>query len=249
MSPRRSQLVFAALLGLAVGVSGETLLFLQRQARVVEQALEQDFRVLLFLRADADDGKLKVLAEQLRALPDVDDVRPVGRQEQLSDLRRDDPELVESVMLVGDNPLTPAFEVRLAEGGIGRVTEWLTRAQSVADFADARYKPAEVQAILQARFYARFIDLALAAAVCALAALVLAGLWAARRAKSLWTRQSGWPAAASAVAAAVAAALVAALLLPMRGLSAWWDFPGALAQALLVAAAAGAGWALCARPE
>jgi hypothetical protein len=150
---------------------------------------------------------------------------------------------------VGDNPLTPALEVRLGEGGIAHVTEWLARAQTVADFSDARYKPSQVQAILQARFYARFIDLALAAVTCALAALLLAGLWAARRASSWLSRERAWPAAASALGAAAAACAIGLLLLPMRSLTPWWDFPGAVAQALLVAASAGTGWVLCARAE
>ncbi len=245
----KRRLVLAALVGVAVGVSGESLLFLQRQAHLAEAGLRDDFRVLLYLKADLDESKQKVVAEQLRALPEVDDVRAVSRQEQLSALRRDDPELVESVLLVGDNPLMPAFEVRLAQEGLAHVGDWLAKAQGVADFADARYKPAQIQAILQAQFYARFIDVALSALVCAAAALLLAGLWAARRARAALSREQALPAALAGACALAAAGSVALLVLPMKALSPWWGLPGPAAQALLAVAAAGAGWVLCARIE
>ena len=149
----RSRLALSILVGLIAGLGGETLLFLQRQCRLVEESMREDFRVLLFLKDDLDEGRQKVLEERLRALPDVDDVRAVSRQEQLAALKREDPELVESVALLGDNPLTPAFEVSLGEAGVSRVAQWLSQAQPLADWADARYKPAQVQAILQAQFY------------------------------------------------------------------------------------------------
>lgn len=237
------------LVGLVAGLGGETLLFLQRQCRVVEESLRDDFRVLLFMRADLGEGKQKVLEEQLRALPDVDDVRAVSRQEQLSALKKEDPELVESVALIGDNPLMPAFEVRFNESGVSRVSQWIMKASALADFADVRYKPAQIQAILQAQFYARFLDLALAALVCLGAALALAGIWSAGRSGALLRREGALAAGLTAAGCVAGAGLVCAMVLPLRALAPWWGWPPVAGQAALLAGASAAGWVLCARSE
>jgi hypothetical protein len=247
---RKSRLSLCVLLGLVAGLGGETLLFMQRQCRVVEESLRDDFRVLLFLRADLDDGKQKVLEERLRSLPDVDDVRGVSRQEQLAALKKDDPELIESVALIGDNPLMPAFEVRLGEAGIAKIAQWLTQAQPLADWADVRYKPAQVQAILQAQLYARFLDLALAALVCLGAALALAGIWSAGRAGSLLLRREGALAALlTALGAVGGVGLVCLMVLPLRSVAPWWGWPTVGGQLALLAGSSAAGWVLCARAE
>jgi hypothetical protein len=247
---RRSRAALCVIVGLLAGLAGETLLFAQRQCRAVEAGLTEDFRILLFLREEADEGRLKVLEEQLRALPDVEDARAVSREEQLAALRRDDPELVESVALLGENPLTPAFEVRLAEGGVARIAQWLTRAQPLADWADVRYKPAQAQAILQAQFYSRFLDLAMACLVCLAAAMTLAGLWSSRRPTAALQRREAWEAAAYAAGGAIAgAAVVCVMVLPMRAAVAFWAWPPAAGQAALLMGSAAAGWVLCARAE
>jgi hypothetical protein len=248
---KKSRLALCALVGLLAGFGGETLLFVQRQCRAVEAGLREDFRVMLFLSSDMDAGKQKVIEEQLRALPDVDDVRSVSRQEQLSELRRDDPELVDSVALIGDNPLMPAFEVRLGEGGVAKIAQWLAQAQPLADWADVRYKPAQVQAILQAQFYARFLDLALAALVCLAAALALAGVWVMGKhhGHGAWRRHGFTAAAVSAAGAAAGGALVGVMVLPLKALAPWFSWPTLGGQLALLLAAGSAGWVLCARPE
>lgn len=239
--------MLALLVGLMSGLGGETLLFFQRQCRLVEDTLREDFRVLLYLKSDLEPGKQKVLEEKLRALPDVDDVRAVSGQEQLAALKREDPELVDAVTLIGDNPLTPAFEVRLGEGGIAHVAQWIAQAGALADFADVRYKPAQVQAILQSQFYARFIDLALAALVCLLAALALAGLWSAGKTAA---KSAALPVVlASGGGALLGVGAVCLMAVPMRAVSPWWGWPSAGAQLALLAGSCAAGWVLCARHD
>ena len=160
------------------------------------------------------------MSERLRALPDVDDVRAVSRQEQLASLKREDPELVESVALLGDNPLTSAFEVSLGEVGVSRVAQWLSQAQPLADWADAR-KPAQVQAILQAQFYARLLDLA-PGLVCLGAALMLAGVWSSGRAGLRTARRATLESLGGRGGAAPPPGPYCLMVLPMRAVSPWW---------------------------
>ena len=98
----------------AAALAGQTLILVEGQCRRLETALRDDFRVVLFLRGPLEDPKRLVLEERLRAQPEAAAVRYVAPEEGLAALRREDPELVDSVALVGENPLPGAFEVRPA---------------------------------------------------------------------------------------------------------------------------------------
>jgi cell division protein FtsX len=253
MSVGPKRLFLASLLGLAAGLGGETLLFLAGQCGRIETSLRDDFKVVFFLRADLDEGKRKIIEEQFRAFPEVEDVRGISKQEALTDLKRTDPELVDSIILVGENPLQNAYEVRLGEAGVARLQDWLGRAQELADWADIRYKPSEVEAILRVQFYGRFLSLALSAIACLIGAMALGGLWSTGRRGGRGSfklraelAHCGLHAALGAAGAAVGATVVFMMVLPMRQLSSWWAWPSSASQLGLAVGAAVIGWALCA---
>src|ERR1019366_10741978 len=113
----------------AAALAGQTLLLVEGQCRKLETALRDDFRVVLFLRGPLEDSKRMVLEEKRRAQPEVADVRYVSPEEGLAALRREDPELVDSVALVGENPLPGAFEVRPAPQALPRLAAWVGAAE------------------------------------------------------------------------------------------------------------------------
>src|SRR4051812_48426553 len=194
-------------LAAAVGLAGETLLLAERHCSRLEAALRDDFRVVLFVRASLEEARAKGLEEKLRAQPEVQDARFVSADEALAALKRDDPELAESVALVGDNPLPSAFEVRPAPDALTRLPSWLDGVQRLADWSDLRYKPAQLQAILRLRFYSRVLRLSLSTLLCLGAGLALSLLFTSGRASGD-RRLAGW-AAAGGVAGAAIAALIA----------------------------------------
>lgn len=243
---QRSLAARAFAVGLLLGLGGEALLFLRGQGQAAEEALREDFRVVFFLKEDMPEGRLKVLEEQVRALPEVEEARAVTSREALAALRREEPELVESILLLKDNPLNPAVEVRLSPSALGGLLHWVEEAKALTDWADIRYKGSQVQAALQAQFYAHFIDLTARACACVLAALFLAWLWARREGTAAWKTPAA-AAALSVLGAAAGAACVLAAALPMRELSPWWAWPQAAAQASLLLSAAAAGCLLCER--
>ena len=227
-------------LGLIGGVAGESLLLLKRHCTRFEAALRDDFRVLVFLKGDVEGSKLRVLQEKLRALPDVEEARYVSRDAALASLRLEDPDLVESVTWLGENPLPPAYELRLSEGGLQRFPQWLTQAGAVADWAEIRYKPAQIRALLQARFYRHFLSLTLSACVCAAAAAGAAGFWIlGARPRPL--KGAAGPALTAAAGTLVGIAAVCLLTLPVKGYFPWWSLPPGSAQLLLLAVSGGLG--------
>lgn len=226
-------------LGAGVGLAVTTLLFLERQSARVEAALSDDFRVMFFLRGAVDESRRRVLEERLLAAPEAAEVRYVSPQEALDALRREDPELVDAVALVGENPLPGAFEVRPEPEALGTLPRWLTEAARSGDWADVRHKPGQLQAVLQARFYVRLLRVVLNTLLCLAAALVLAALATARVGAPSPARLRD--AAATAAGVVCGGLLAAAVVWPLRRHEWLWAWPGLGAQAALLTAGAALG--------
>lgn len=241
MMSARSRALWLVALGAGVGLAVQTLLFLERQSARLEGALAEDFRVLFFLRGPADEARVRVLEEKLLAAPEAAEVRYVSPKEALDALRREDPELVEAVALVEDNPLPPAFEVRPEPEAFARLPGWIAEQARGGDWSDVRHKPAQLQAVLQARFYARLLRVVLHTLLCLAAALALSALYATRG-------SAGGPrardAAAAALGAAAGALVAAAIAWPLKRHDWLWAWPAPASQAVLLAAAAALGAAL-----
>lgn len=230
-------------LAAAVGLAGETLLLAERHCSRLEQSLRDDFRVVLFLGAPMEEARAKVIEEKLRSAPEVADVRYVSADDALAALKREDPELAESVALVSDNPLPAGFEVRPAPESFTHLGAWLDGAQRLAEWSDVRYKPDQVSAILRLRFYARLLRMTLSTLLCLAAGLALAVVgWPLVTAKSKphhdWAVPVWWAAAGGATGAALALAIA----WPLHRDELLWAWPQPLAQAALVAACAVLGW-------
>ena len=228
----------AALAGLLCGTAGETLLFLESQARRMEKALAADFRIVVFAAGELREVERGAVEAALRKLPGTAEARFVSREEALETLRRQDPDLVRAVALLGENPLQPAWEVSLVPEDLGMAGMWVEKAARLPKVGDVRFKPMEVQAAVQCQFYARFLRLALSLA---------AFLWLAGAAASVWAALS-WPEARGVLESLPARALLAALgagggmgvvflaALPLRSAAQAWAAPGMAAQAGLFAA-------------
>jgi hypothetical protein len=227
---------FAAVAALA----GQTLLLVEGQCRRLETALRDDFRVVLFLRAPLDEPKRQVLEEKLRAQPEVADVLYVSPDDGLAALRREDPELVDSVAVVGENPLPGAFEVTPAPEALPRLAAWISSDKEIADWSDVRWKPAQLQAVLRARLYGHWLRLTLSTLLCAAAALTLWALFGSLGGRAGDRRLP----AAGALGGAAGLALAALVAWPLRRDGVLWAWPAAWAQAAVVAACAALGWSL-----
>ena len=232
-------------LAAAAGLAGEALLLAERHCSRLESSLRDDFRVVLFTRASLEEARAKVLEEKLRAAPEVADVRFISADEALAALKRDDPELAESVALVGDNPLPAAFEVRPTPESLTHLGAWLDGAQRLADWSDLRYKPGQVQAILRLRFYAHCLRMTLNTLLCLVAGLalgVLGGSFSPEKGKDGAAPRGLMPSVAwAAGGGAVGAALAVAISWPLHRDELLWAWPQPLAQLALLASCATLG--------
>jgi hypothetical protein len=235
----KARLASLFMLAAAAGLAGETLLLAERHCSRLESSMRDDFRVVFFTRASLEESRAKVLEEKLRAAPEVADVRFVPADEALAALKRDDPELAESVALIGDNPLPAAFEVRPAPESFTHLGAWIDAARRLADWSDLRYKGGEVQAILRLRFYARLLSMTLSTLVCLVAGVALIAVGPFSR-----TPHHGSPQAAfwAAAGGAFGALIAVAISWPLRRDELLWAWPGLTSQLFLLASCAVLGW-------
>jgi cell division protein FtsX len=225
----------------AAALAAQTLILVERQCRSLETALSDDFRVVLFLRGPLEEGRRAVLEEKLRAQPEAAEVRYVAPEEGLAAVRREDPDLVDAVALVGENPLPGAFEIKPAPDALPRLAAWITSIQGLADWSDVRWKPAQLQAILRARLYGHWLRLALSTLLCGAAALAL---WAlgftahARRGAALGLAFAG------GFGGAAGLAFSALVSWPLKRDALLWSPAPLWTQAAVAAACAVLGWSL-----
>lgn len=216
------------LIALCGGILAEAVLFLQRQLNEVSALLQEDFRIILTVDGKITRDQARVAEEKLRALAYVKDVDFVGREDRLKRLEASDPDIVGSVVLLGENPVPDSFEVKIDESALGDIPSWTDSAKNINGIASARYKPVQAYAILQVLFYERFLRFSLSAAALF---LVLLGIM------TVFYRVH-WPqfvpeiahnirwVAAGAAGALLSAALCFALVYPIKYLSPLWAWPG-----------------------
>ncbi|OGR46000.1 MAG: hypothetical protein A2X40_05745 [Elusimicrobia bacterium GWC2_65_9] len=238
----RARVLWVFAFAASVALAGQTLILIERQCRSLESALRSDFRVVLFLRGEVSEPRVKVIEEKLRAQPEVAAIRYICADEALAALRREDPDLVDAVALVTDNPLPGAFEVRPSAEALPRLSAWIDSASGLADWSDVRWKPAQLQAILRARLYGHWMRLALSTLLCAAAALVLWSLAVCLRAPARRAERQLTAAGALGGCAGLAVAVLEAW--PLRRDELLWSWPSFWAQAAVVAACAALGWSM-----
>lgn len=226
----------------ASALAAQTLLLVERQCARLESALSDDFRVVFFLRGAPEESKRAVLEEKLRAQPEASEVRYVSPEDGLAAVRHEDPDLVDAVALVGDNPLPGAFEIKPAPESLARLAVWIGAVQSLADWSDVRWKPAQLQAILRARLYGHWLRLTLSTLLCAAAMLAL---WALGSSLNVGDRESSAGlAVAGALGGAAGLAFAALAAWPLRRDGLLWAGPPPWTQAAITAACGMLGWSL-----
>lgn len=238
----KERTLFLVLACFLAGLTGEAILQLESQSRGVENQLLEDFRIILFLKPNLPEGRLKVVEEKLGALEGVESLRYVSAEESLEQLLEAEPELARSAAALGGNPLPASFEARPSASAMTRVARLSDEMLELSDIADVRYKPHQLRAILKAQYYGRFLRLLLNAAFCLAGFAAAAGLWSLREGAP---RPRPAEAALAAGAATLGMISCALLIYPMRELApgAW---PGFFIQFMLLAGITGL-FTLCPR--
>ena len=245
VKPRKGYRV-AFLLAFSAGLLAEMLLFLHAQMREISVLLKDDFRVIV-VRDDRSKESPEAIGTALAAIRGTRDAVFISKQDRLTRLKADEPELVASVLPPGTNPMPDTWEVQLSDDALGDMNAWTDAAWRVNGVGDIKYKPLEAYAVMHSLFYGHLITLALSLALLAfmiMAAMVLThGHTPAKLAASLGADRNWFLAGAGGAAASALAAY--AVVYPVKYLSPVWVWPNPFWQAALAAAGALFGWVLC----
>lgn len=243
--PRKGYRV-AFLLAFSAGLLAEMLLFLQAQMREITVLLKEDFRIVV-VRDERSKETTDAVGAALASLKGTEQAVFISRQDRLSRLKADEPELVASVLPPGSNPMPDTWEVIMKEESLGDLNAWTDAAWRVPGVSDIKYKPLEAYAIMHSVFYGHLITLGLALAFLSfmiMAAMTLthghtpATLAASLGADRNWFLAGGGGGLASALAAY-------AVVYPVKYLSPVWVWPNPLWQVAVAVSGALLGWSLC----
>ncbi len=236
---RLRALLKAFALGLALGISSASLLFLRAQCAAAARGISEDFKVILFLRDAPSEKDRAALEGRLRGVGGVESVAYVSPEQALSRLTRSDEDLVRRLALVGPSPLPAAFELRLGESGVENAPAVLSALDEIArPLGVVRYPSRELAALVETKFYAQTLRLVLEA-LGWIAAFVIAARLAALIPTEIYQSLFGLPGTSESHSAAIRRYLGAArgtLLLQIP------TGVGALTGAILGAAASGAAF-------
>lgn len=244
----------AFLLGILLGLGGETLLLSAHASWRLERALSKDFHALFFIPSNASEPEISALDQKLTALPGVLSVHFVSKEESLSFLKSEDPRLMEELSLFSQNPMDPAFAVSLRRSALSSFPDWLEKARAAAHWSDIGYQDEEIKSILRLTLYARFFMVSLMSLLCVAAVIGVLGVFIpmvarlkrdrGRIAEILSLNARTW--AIAGLGVIFGAAFSAFFAFPLAKISPWWSWPSLASQGLLLISAALSGGSLCA---
>lgn len=135
----RSSLLAIAIIAAAVFIAGAVLLVSLNVDRILER-LSATAELTIYLKPGDGDRARVAVAEILARHPGVSSSNFVGADAALDRFRRELPELAALVGTLDENPLPPAFDVRLRDGVTEADTRSLVQAlQATRVVEDVRY--------------------------------------------------------------------------------------------------------------
>ena len=109
------------LLVFAVAVLWQSLLLVDTRLNQYYQALKDSFKVILTIDNTTDNDLLAQIGETLNQKTDIVSVQLFSAQDGLDVVRKQNPQLVEALLLMGRNKMPAYFELRLADTAMHNV--------------------------------------------------------------------------------------------------------------------------------
>ena len=113
------------LLTFAVAVLWQGLLLTDAQLGKYYRALQDSFKVILTIDAKINNDQLAQMGETLNQKADITSVKLFSSQDGLEVVRRQNPQLAESLLLMGRNKMPAYFELRLIPTAVHNVESLL----------------------------------------------------------------------------------------------------------------------------
>ena len=113
------------LLVFAIAVLWQGLLLVDTRLSQYHRAMSDSFKVILTVDGKADNTVLAQMGETLNQKEDIESVRLFSAKDGLEAVRRQNPQLVQSLLLMGRNQMPAYFELRLTPTAVRNVSSLL----------------------------------------------------------------------------------------------------------------------------
>ena len=230
------------LLVFAIAILGQSLLFVDLRLQNYYEELQKSFKVILTVNNTIDNNELGKIGDSLNQKTDIVSVRLYSPQDGLEKVRTQNPQLVDSLLLMGKNKMPAYFELKLAPQAIANVGPFVENLTAEYGFLIPHYNQEHAAYVFYAGICAKILRIAL---VCALGVFLLF-MFLIEASYSARPLAHSWGGAVSGILAGVGAGvLLAALIYPTGFLAqAVWQFTTPAREILLLVFCALLGWTL-----
>lgn len=135
------------LLVFAIAVLWQGLLLVDTRLGQYHQALSDSFKVILTLDGQISNDDLAQMGETLNQKADIASVKLFSAQDGLEVVRRQNPQLAQSLLLMGRNKMPAYFEIRLADTALRNVESLLANLMAEYQGVTPHYNAEHAQLV------------------------------------------------------------------------------------------------------
>ncbi len=149
------------LLVFAVAVLWQTLLFLDMRLDSYYRELAASFKVIFVVNGQPSNAALEQMGETLNQKEDVASVRLFSPADGLEAVRRQNPQLAESLLLMGKNKMPAYFELKLTPQAVNNIGPLVDNLASEYASLSPRYNADHARLVFYTGLCAKLLRLAL----------------------------------------------------------------------------------------
>jgi len=202
------------LLVFAIMVLWQSALFVDMRLQDYYQALRESFKVILTVPGKTDNEQLAQMGETLNQKEDILSVQLFSPEDGLETVRKQNPQLANSLLLMGKHKMPAYFELRLSEQAINNIRPFIDNVASEYDNITAHYNAQHAQLIFYTGVCAKLLRLSFLIA----GILFLAFMFLVEAYPSVQPRSHSLGGAVCGILAAVGACILLAVLIYPTGL-------------------------------
>lgn len=149
------------LLVFAVAVLWQSLLFVDAKLGNYYRELSDSFKVILVVEGRPSNETLEQMGESLNQKTDVFSVRLYSPDDALAEVRRQNPQLTESLLLMGKNKMPAYYELKLSPQAVNNIGPFVDNLASEYEILSPRYNAVHARLVFYTGLCAKMLRLAL----------------------------------------------------------------------------------------
>ncbi len=149
------------LLVFAVAVLWQSVLFIDMRLGAYYRELADSFKVVFVVQGQPSNAVLEQMGESLNQKTDIASVRLFSPADGLEAVRRQNPQLAESLLLMGKNKMPAYFELKLTDPAVNNVGPLVDNLASEYETLSPRYNAEHARLVFYTGLCAKFLRLAL----------------------------------------------------------------------------------------